>query len=51
MGCDSGATIAQLLAASPITEGLFHQVVAMSPLNNNMAGLSQADPREVGRDA
>ena len=47
MGCDSGATIAQLLAASPITAGLFDQVIAMSPLNTNMAGLSQLDAREV----
>ena len=47
MGCDSGATIAQLLAASPITTGLFDQVIAMSPLNTNMAGLSQLDAREV----
>lgn len=47
MGVDSGATIAQLLAASPVTDGLLHQVIAMSPLNVNMAGLGDMDGRKV----
>ena len=45
MGCDSGATIAQLLAASPITAGLFDQVVVAVGINSKMKYLFPLDQR------
>ena len=50
MGVDSGATIAQLLASSPFTEGLIHQVIAMSPLNIQAEPLYPGDDLEVCTD-